>query len=168
MPLRLSDALTARLEGVEPELRVAAEALGAALAGELRRLAPGLTRAGADDAEPEATLAALRLDREEDPDGLTLAACLAAHRAYVAARGRPEAVSAGALALGRLLVWAQRAAMLGPAPRIAWLGPAARRPEPGPGRFPLAAACELEVAGARRRAEAVALVAAPEAPAGDG
>jgi hypothetical protein len=160
----LSGALAARLEGVEPELRVAADALGAALAGELRRLAPGLTRAGTDEAEPEATLTALRLDREEDPDGLTLAACLAAHRSYVAARGRREAVSAGALALSRLLVWAQRAAMLGPAPRIVWLGPSARRPVPEPGRFPLAAACELEVAGARRRAEAVAVVAGPETP----
>ena len=90
------------------------------LRDQLARLAPGADpRRGGRRGEPDALLVELDLDHEGAPDALCLAACLAAHRAYVAARGRPEGVSAGALALARLLVWAQRAAMLGPAPRIA-------------------------------------------------
>jgi hypothetical protein len=163
MGLRLSDAHAERTAGIEPELRVAAEAIGLGLREQLLRLAPALTRPAQGVAgEVEATLVDLDLDHEGAPDGLTLVACIAAHRTYVAARGRPEAVSAGALALARLLVWGQRAAMLGPPPRIEWLGPAPRRPEPEGGQLTLSARCSLEVAGATRRAEASALIAAPD------
>ena len=79
---------------------------------------------------------------------------MAAHRSYVAARGQPEGVSAGALALGRLLVWAQRAA-------IVWVGPATRRPEDAEGRLALSARSAVTMAGTTRRAEAVALIEAP-------
>ena len=131
------------------------------LRGELTRLAPALTRApDAAAAGAHATLTTLDLDHEGAPDPLSLAACLAAHRAYVLARGDAEAVSVGALALARLMVWAQRAAMLGPAPHIEWIGPAPRRPEVGD-RLELAARCALDLGGATRRAEAVALLTAP-------
>lgn len=128
---------------------------------QLVRLAPGLTRAGESGADPSALLVSLDLDHEGAPDALSLAACVAAHRAYVTARGRPEGVSAGALAIARLLVWAQRAALLGPAPRIGWIGPAARRPEGDTESLALGARCALEVDGATRRAEALALIARP-------
>ena len=162
MGLRLRDDHSELLGTVEPELRVAAEALGMGLRAELIRLAPALTRPPGDAPEgADATLAQLDLDHEGAPDALSLAACVAAHRAYAIARGDPEAVSAGALALARLLVWAQRAAMLGPAPRVEWLGPAPRRPEPE-GRLSLGARCALEMHGATRRAEAVALITRPD------
>jgi hypothetical protein len=164
MGLRLADAQAEMLRGLEPELRMAAEAIGAGLRDQLTRLAPGLTRPaqGGDDPEVDAVLVELDLDHEGAPDALSLAACVAAHRTYVTARGRPEAVSAGALALGRLLVWAQRAALLGPAPRLVWVGPAARRPEGHDERVALSARCALEVGGRTRRAEALALVERPE------
>ncbi len=162
MGLRLRDDHSELLGTVEPELRVAAEALGMGLRAELIRLAPALTRPPGDAPEgTDATLAQLDLDHEGAPDALSLAACVAAHRAYAIARGDPEAVSAGALALARLLVWAQRAAMLGPAPRVEWIGPAPRRPEPE-GRLSLGARCALEMHGATRRAEAVALITRPD------
>jgi hypothetical protein len=160
MGLRISDAHAELVGGLDPELRMAAEAIGLGLREQLVKLAPGLTRSEGD-AEAEATLVEIDLDHEGPPDAVSLAACVAAHRAYVAARSRPEGVSAGALALARLLVWAQRAALLGPPPRVEWLGPAPRAPEAGEGRVALGARCVLEVAGRRRRAEAVALIAAP-------
>lgn len=163
MALRLGDDHSELVRAVDPELRVAAEALGMGLRAELVRLAPALTKAQeADGAGPE--LVSLDLDREGAPDALSLTACLAAHRAYVIARGDAEGVSTGALALARLLVWAQRAAMLGPAPRIEWIGPAPRRPEPE-GRFALAARAAIAVDGGTRRAEAVALLAPGDPPA---
>ena len=165
MALRLDAAHSELIAGIEPELRGAAEALGMSLRDELARLAPGLTRATEGDGDPEALLVSLDLDHEGAPDALSLAACVAAHRAYVTKRGHAEGVSAGALALARLLVWAQRAALLGPAPRIGWIGPAPRRPD-DEGRLALAARCALEVGGTTRRAEAVALIAPPEEPAG--
>ncbi len=161
MGLRLADDQSELLRAVEPELRAAAEALGVSLRDQLIGLAPGLTRLGEGDTDPAATLISLDLDREGPPDTLSLAACVAAHRAYVAARGRPEGVSAGALSLARLLVWAQRAALLGPAPRIGWIGPAPRRPEDPGDRIALAARCALDVDGTTRRAEAVALIDRP-------
>lgn len=164
MALRLGDDHSELLREVEPELRVAAEALGMGLRGELTRLAPALTRpaqGGGDDAH--ATLGELDLDHEGPPDALSLIACMAAHRAYVIARGDAEAVSAGALALARLLVWAQRAALLGATPRIEWIGPAPRCPEPA-GRLSLSARCAVRLGGSTRRAEAVALITAPPAP----
>lgn len=133
------------------------------LRGELTKLAPALTRAAEGD-EPHATLDALDLDHEGAPDALSLIACMAAHRAYVIARGDPDGVSVGALALARLLVWAQRAALLGPAPRIEWIGPAPRRPEPGD-RLSLSARGAVRLGGSLRRAEAVALITPPAPPA---
>lgn len=167
MGLRLTDAHSERIGALEPGLRSAAEALGAALRPQLARLAPGLTRPREGEAGGDALLAVLDLDREGEPDALSLAACVAAHRAYVAGRGQPEGVSAGALALARLLVWAQRAAMLGPAPTIAWIGPAPRRPEGFPDAIALGARCALELGGTTRRAEALALIARPQPPSGD-
>lgn len=163
MALRLDDARTELVGALEPELRAAAEAIGMGLRAELGRLAPGLTRpSGAVDEDAPATLLSLDLDHEGEPDALSLVACVAAHRAYVIARGAPEGVSAGALALARLLVWSQRAALLGPAPAMAWIGPAARRPDDTGGNLVLAARCALDMRGATRRAEAVALIAPPE------
>ena len=161
MPLRLADAHQGLIGAVEPELRAAAEAVGIGLQGQLTRLAPGLTRPrDGESGDGVATLLDLDLDHEGAPDGLTLVACLAAHRGYVTARGEADGVSAGALAIARLLVWGQRAAMLGTVPRIEWIGPSARRPEPGE-RLVLGARCALEMNGATRRAEAVALIARP-------
>jgi hypothetical protein len=166
--LRLSDELRARLDGLEPEVRGGAEALGIAAAAELARLAPGLTRPEAG-APPDATLVALDLEHEGAPDGASLAACMAAHAAYVRRRGAPEGVSAGALALTRLLVWTQRAAMLGAPARLAWIGPSARAGAPGPGRHVLTARCALEMGGRVRRAEATAhLEGTPEDAAAEG
>jgi hypothetical protein len=163
MGLRLSDADSGLIGGLEPELRIAAEALGMGLRQQLTRLAPSLTRPGGDqgDRVVDAVLLELHLDHEGPPDAVSLAACLAAHRAYVAARTQPEGVSAGALALARLLIWAQRAALLGPAPELVWIGPASRRPEDEAGRVALSARCALEIGGRTRRAEAVALLAPP-------
>jgi hypothetical protein len=165
--LRLTDAHSGLVATLEPELRAAAEALGTALQPQLASLAPGLTRpreGEPDDAE--AVLASLDLDHEGEPDALSLAACVAAHGAYVTGRGRAAGVSAGALALARLLVWAQRAAMLGPPPRIGWIGPAPRTPE-AEGRVALAARAAVRIGDATRRAEAVALLEAPAAEGGE-
>ena len=164
MGLRLTDAHSEGIAALEPGLRSAAEALGAALRPQLARLAPGLTRPREGGAGGDALLAALDLDREGEPDALSLAACVAAHRAYVAGRGQADGVSAGALALARLLVWAQRAAMLGPAPEIRWIGPAPRRPDGADDALALGARCSLEMDGATRRAEALALIARPGGP----
>jgi len=159
MGLRLTPEAASRLEALEPELRGAAEAIGLSLATQLDRLRPGLT-----PREPgeDAVLTSLTLEPEGEADDLSLAACVAAHRAYLRGRGEPEGVSAGALALARLLVWGQRAAMLGPAPRIAWIGPEARRPE-GTAGLAVTAECAIEIGGARRRARAVAVVTVPGA-----
>lgn len=159
MGLRLPDAERAALDALEPDLRAAADAIGLGLRTRLTELRPGLLRPAAGAAGPaEAVLDALELDREGPPDALSLVACLAAHRAYVAARGDADGVSIGALALARLLVWAGRAALLGPAPRVAWIGPAPRRPEPEAGQFALGARCAVTIDGRSREARAIALV----------
>ncbi len=158
MALLLPEELRAGVEGLDAELRVAAEALGAGLRGQLLELRPGLAATEAGQGPPQATLVALDLEHEGAPDALSLAACLAAHRAYLQARSQPDGVSLGALALGRLLVWAQRAAMLGPAPKIAWLGPPARRPEPAAEQFVLGASCVAKMGDRTREARAVALI----------
>lgn len=158
MGLRLPEDQRGAIDALEPELRVAAEALGAGLRAQLLTLRPGLVHADGDADALEATLVALDLDREGAPDPLSLAACLAAHRAYLGARGQPDGVSLGALALGRLLVWAQRAALLGPPPRIAWLGPPARQPAAAERQFTLEARCVAQVGERSREARAVALV----------
>jgi hypothetical protein len=158
--LRLSEAQAELVGALEPDLRIAAEAIGFGLRDQLTRLAPGLTRPP-EGAEADAVLVDLDLDHDGAPDALSLAAVMAAHRSYVAARGQPEGVSAGALALGRLLVWAQRAALLGPAPKVVWVGPASRRPGDEAGRVALSARSAVAMAGTTRRAEAVALIEAP-------
>ncbi len=161
MSLRLGPEQEARLRGLEPEVRTFAETIGASLGPELGRRAPGLARANGEG-DPDAVLVALELDREPEPDPVTLTACLAAHRAYVGARGRPEATSLGALALSRLLVWTWRASLLdGPVPQMSWIGPPSRRPEPGAGQVSLGARCVCEIDGLRREARAVALVGPP-------
>ncbi|HSJ73815.1 MAG TPA: hypothetical protein VK904_05810 [Miltoncostaeaceae bacterium] len=166
MALRLPEAQAELVGALEPDLRMAAEAIGFGLRDQLTRLAPGLTRPP-EGAEADAVLVDLDLDHDGAPDALSLAAVMAAHRSYVAARGQPEGVSAGALALGRLLVWAQRAALLGPAPKLVWVGPATRRPEDEAGRLALSARSAVTMAGTTRRAEAVALIAAPAPASGD-
>ena len=160
MALRLSEAQAELVGALEPDLRIAAEAIGFGLRDQLTRLAPGLTRPP-EGADADAVLVNLDLDHDGAPDALSLAAVMAAHRSYVAARGQPEGVSAGALALGRLLVWAQRAAMLGPPPKVVWVGPATRRPDDEEGRLALSARSAVTMAGATRRAEAVALIEPP-------
>ena len=160
MALRLSEAQAELVGALEPDLRIAAEAIGFGLRDQLTRLAPGLTRPP-EGADADAVLVDLDLDHDGAPDALSLAAVMAAHRSYVAARGQPEGVSAGALAVGRLLVWAQRAAMLGPPPKVVWVGPATRRPDDEEGRLALSARSAVTMAGATRRAEAVALIEPP-------
>lgn len=162
MPLRLTDEHAALVAGLDTDLRVAAEAIGAALRPQLARLAPSLAATPDGSAtEPDGVLTTLDLEHEGAPDALSLAACVAAHRAYVTGRRRPEAISTGALAIARLLVWGQRAALLGPAPGIAWIGPAPRLPEATADQAALRARCVVTVDGSARRAEAAALIAAP-------
>jgi hypothetical protein len=159
--LALDDAGAARVAAVDSELRAAAEAIGVAIAVQLDRLRPALSPAQPD--EPLAVLTDLSLERDAEPDGLTLAACMAAHRAYTVRRGRPDAVSSGALALSRVLVWGQRAAMLGRAPEVLWLGPPTRRPEGHDDAIEIRATCVLEIGGQRREARALGLVRPPAA-----
>ena len=160
MGLRLSPEAVSALARLEPEVRAGAEAIGFAVAAQLGRLRPGLTATG-DGGDP--LLASLAMAPEGEPDAVSLAAIMAAHNGYVRARGDTSAVSAGALALARLLVWGQRAAMLGPAPRVTWIGPEPRRPE-GTEGLALIAECVVEGGdGKRRRARAVALVERPAA-----
>lgn len=162
MALRLAAGLERRLDGLDPEVQAGARALGLAVAAELGRLRPGLMKADDPDGPaPEAVLVALELDREPEPDAASLTACVAAHSAYVASRGHADGVSLGALALARILVWASRAAMLGPAPKVVWVGPSARRPDPAAGQHELGARCAVEVGERTREARALALVAAP-------
>jgi hypothetical protein len=147
---------------LDGDLRAAARAIGVSLGPELARLRPALAPAAGDGREPDAELTALDLDRDGEPDALTLAACLAAHDEYVTRAGRAGGVSLGALALGRLLVWASRAALLsGRPPRIRFIGPPRRAPEAGPGELLLSAHCAATVAGEARQARAVAVVGAP-------
>lgn len=166
--LRLSDELRARRDGLEADVRGGAEALGIAAVAELVRLAPGLTRPEAGQAA-DAVLVALDLDHEGPPDGASLAACMAAHAAYVRRRGEPDGVSAGALALARLLVWGQRATMLGMPARLDWIGPSARAGAPAAGQHVLTARCALDMGGRVRRAQATAhLTGAPSGGAATG
>jgi hypothetical protein len=165
VPLSLSQTHSDALKSVEFELRAGAEAIGAALAPRIADLAPALAPpAGEPVREPAGELQELGLDHEGEPDALSLSACLAAHRAYVGRRGRPEALSTGALALARLLVWAHRAALLGSPPEMAWIGPAPRLPEPGSGQIVLRARCAIATPQGIRRAEAAALLQSPEPP----
>ncbi|MFN8109924.1 MAG: hypothetical protein U0Y82_08765 [Thermoleophilia bacterium] len=152
MALRASQDVATAIAGLDPELRAGAEAIGQAVAAQLSRLRPAVT---ADAGE--ATVVSLAMDRDGEADAVTTAACLAAHGSYVRSRGMPAGVSTGALALARLLVWAQRAAMLGPAPRLAWVGPEARRPPELTGPV-LSAECAVQAGDQRRRARAAAVL----------
>lgn len=163
MTLTLPEEHAREVDGLDMELRLGAEAIGTSLVARIADLAPALTPA--DGAEPDALLTALDLDHEGAPDALSLVACVGAHRGYVTRRGRPGAVSAGALAISRLLVWAHRAALLGSAPSITWIGPAPRLPEAGDGQVVLRARCALRVGDSTRRAEAAALLTPPAARA---
>jgi hypothetical protein len=164
MAVTLSEGHAREVEGLDLELRLGAEAIGTSLAPRIAELAPAL--AAADDGEPDALLSALDLDHEGAPDTLSLVACLAAHRGYVTRRGRPGAVSAGGLALARLLVWGHRATLLGAAPSVEWIGPAPRLPEASGDQIVLRARCALRIGGSTRRAEAAALLSPPAAPPG--
>lgn len=161
--LTLSPEHAGRTEGLDAELRAAADAIGMGLGSSIAELAPALMPPPAPGgAEAMGELRELDLDHEGPPDGLSLLACVAAHRAYVRGRGRPDALSVGALPIARLMVWAHRATLLGAAPRLVWVGPAIRAPEAGPQQMVLRARCAVAVDGSVRRAEAAALVAGPE------
>lgn len=114
---------------LDPDLANAARGIGVAVAARLRDLAPAIRPADDAGAEPDLVIGEITLEPEDPLDPLTLLACMSAHDAYVAARGRAAGASPGALALARVLAWASRAEMLGRAPRIQWLGPPARCPD---------------------------------------
>jgi hypothetical protein len=100
---------------LDPDLAQAAMGIGVAAAMRLRDLAPALRPLRDDGAEPELVIEEITLDPEDPVDAITLVACVRAHDAYVASRGRREAASPGALAIARLLAWTARAEMLGTA-----------------------------------------------------
>jgi hypothetical protein len=160
MSLQLAPALREALEATDPELRGVAQALGLGAAGRLGSLRPALTRGEGGSATPAVEILAIELTHEGAPDGLTLAACEAAHQSYVSARGEPNATSLGALAIARLLIWAQRAALLGRTPEVLWIGPSARRPPDLEG-IDITASCTGSVDGTRRSAAAIAVVRRP-------
>lgn len=113
---------------LDPDLANAARGIGVAVAARLRDLAPAI-RPATDAGEPDLVVEEITLEPADPLDPVTLLACMSAHDAYVAARGRAGGASPGALALARVLTWASRAEMLGRTPRIAWIGPPARRPD---------------------------------------
>lgn len=143
---------------LDPDLSAGSQAIGFAVAERLRELAPALRPVGDSGAEPRFLIEEISLDPADPADALTLAACLAAHDGYVAGRGRPGAVSPGALALARVLVWATRAEMLGARPDVRWIGPPARMPDDAEGQV-VTAAVVLECDGTRARAQAAMVVA---------
>ncbi len=157
MSLRFAPALQETLEGLDPDLRGAAHAIGIGLGGQLGRLRPALSHGADAAAAPDVEVLSLELAPEGDPDGVSLAAIHAAHKAYVSARGAPEGASLGALAIARLLVWAQRAAVLGATPTITWIGPVQRRPAEASG-IEIHASCVGLVDGTRRTAKALAVI----------
>ncbi len=161
MSLQLAPALREVLDATDPDLRAAAQAIGIAVAAQLEPLRPALTRAGGHPASVPVEIVSLDLIPEDPPDGLTLVACEAAHQTYVRGRGAPAATSLGALAIARLLVWAQRAAILGRPPTILWIGPVQRRPE-GLEGIEIHSACSGLVTGVKRTAKAVAVIQRPD------
>jgi hypothetical protein len=144
---------------LDPDLARAAGGIGAAVAVRLRELAPALRAVVPVGGEPTLALESLTLEPDDPLDDVTLAACVHAHDAYVAARGRPAAVSPGALALARILTWAARAEMLGRAPDVRWIGPPSRRPEDAAGHAVAARVLLRDADGTAVRAAAVAVVA---------
>lgn len=127
MGIRLADAPDPAA-ALDPDLASAARGIGVVVAARLAELAPAI-RPATGTGEPELVIDDISLDPPDPLDPVTLLACLSAHDAYVAARGRAAGASPGALALARVLAWASRAEMLGRAPRIDWLGPPSRRPD---------------------------------------
>jgi hypothetical protein len=166
MSLRFAPALQGTLEEIDPDLRGAAHAIGLGLGAQLGRLRPALSQGADPTTAPDVEVTSLTLAAEGEPDGLSLAAIRAAHQAYVSARGAPDGASLGALAIGRLLVWAQRAALLGTTPTIVWIGPEQRRPPDATG-IEIHAACVGLVDGSRRTARALALIQPTPRGAGD-
>ena len=144
---------------LDPDLARAAGGIGAAVSIRLRELAPALRAVVPVGGEPTLALESLTLEPDDPLDDVTLAACVHAHDAYVAARGRPAAVSPGALALARILTWAARAEMLGRAPDVRWIGPPSRRPEDAAGHAVAARVLLRDADGTAVRAAAVAVVA---------
>lgn len=114
---------------LDPDLAGAAHAIGLAVSHRVVALAPALTAVAADGTEPTVILVGIDMEPADPADPITMMACLGAHHAYVVARGRPDGVSLGALALARILVWAARAEVLGRAPSIVWIGAPRRRPD---------------------------------------
>ncbi len=159
MSVRLCPALREVLDSLDPDLRLFAATMGSGLAPQLSRLQPALTPSAASSDGYE--LASITLSGDDAPDGLSLSACLGAHDAYLATRGDPGGISLGALAIARILVWAQRAAILGSAPRIQWIGPPARRPEGLEGLI-LTATCRASDGTSSRSAQAIAILDTPE------
>jgi hypothetical protein len=159
MSLRLAPALHETLAELDPDLRGAAHAIGMGLGGQLGRLRPALSHGADPAAAPDVEVLSLELASEGEPDGISLAAIEAAHQAYVAARGVPNGASLGAFAIARLLVWAQRAALLGAPPTIAWIGPVQRRPAEVAG-IEIHASCVGMVDGTRHTAKALAVIEA--------
>lgn len=157
MGIRLADGPDPAA-GLDPDLANAARGIGFAVGARLRELAPALRPASDAGAEPDLVIDEITLDPDDPLDPLTIIACMQAHDAYVAGRGRPAGASPGALALARLLAWSARAEMLGRAPRIAWIGPPARRPDDIRGHA-VTATVTLSDGDSRVRAAAVAVIA---------
>lgn len=166
MSLRLAPALQETLEAIDPELRGPAHAIGMGLGKQVGPLRPALTLGIDPTVPPEVEVISLELAPEGEPDAISLAACQAAHQTYVTSRGAPASASLGALAIARLLVWAQRAALLGATPQITWIGPPQRRPPDAAG-IEIRASCVALVDGTRRTATAIALVRAPTGSGSD-
>lgn len=162
--MRLSPDLERVLAEADLQLRPAVEAMGLGVVPHLERLRPKVL--APDDGAPEAVLESLDLEHEGGPDPLSLAACVSAHAGYLRRHGAAAGVSAGALALARILVWGERAALLGRAPAIRWIGPPPRRPELAAGEVTLTATCRVRTGDAVRRADAVAILRPPDTAAG--
>ena len=143
---------------LDPDLANAARGIGVAAALRLRDLAPALRPVCDDGSEPVLVLEEVTLEPEDPADAITLVACMQAHDAYVAARGRHDAASPGALAIARILAWTARAEMLGRAPDVRWIGPPTRVPDDVTGH-PVTARVRLSGPDGTVRAAATAIVA---------
>jgi hypothetical protein len=167
MSVRFTPALQEALDGLDGDLRAPAHAVGISLAAQLGTLRPAITHAPDQGNDPDIEVLALDLDGEGGPDPVSLAACRIAHDSYVTARGAPSGASLGALALARVLVWLQRAAVLGTPAEVVWIGPPQRRPDHALG-IQITASCTALVDGTRRTARALAVVRPAVGTDGDG
>jgi hypothetical protein len=145
------------VQHLDPDLRAGAQAISFAVAARLRELAPALRPADDSGVEPTFVIDTLALVPDDPADAITVVACLGAHDTYATGRGRPGAVSPGALALARVLVWATRAEMLGARPDVRWIGPPARMPDAIEGQV-ITASVELTSGDTRARACAAMVV----------